>query len=131
MEDYLIHVLFSKKTCVYLCTFVTSHDCCKTSIHYYLVLQCVGFNEEFGRVLLAHWLDIDPSSLSPHADTILKYCRGSPMAIGLIGAILRKGVNNEGRWKAIAEKLEKKHYHLHVPTHDWNYPTLKASIEVR
>ncbi len=62
----------------------------------------------------------------------LYYPRGSPMAIALIGAILKRNAS-EQRWKLISEKLQKSHYHLHAPVKDWNYqhPTLNASIELR
>ena len=61
--------------------------------------------------------------------------RGSPMAIGMIGAILRKN-NREAKWKAVAQRLERKHsvssMELHAAVNDWNYqhPTLNASMEL-
>ena len=57
------------------------------------------------------------------------------MAIGLIGAILRKN-NREAKWKAVAQHLERKHsvssMELHAAVNDWNYqhPTLNASMEL-
>ena len=57
------------------------------------------------------------------------------MAIGLIGAILRKN-NREAKWKAVAQRLERKHsvssMELHAAVNDWNYqhPTLNASMEL-
>ena len=102
--------------------------------HIYSVSVSEGFSEEDGRILLAMWLKMNTDDLPSYADTILKYCRGSPMAIALIGAILRKNAR-EAKWKAIAEKLQKKHlsgFHLHAAVNDWNYqhPTLNASIEL-
>ena len=38
-------------------------------------------------------------------------CRGSPMAIALIGGMLRRSCT-ERKWKAIAEKMEHKHLYL-------------------
>ena len=56
------------------------------------------------------------------------------MAIALIGAILKRNASEE-KWKSVADKLKKSHYHLHAAVRliDWNYqhPTLNASIELR
>ena len=57
------------------------------------------------------------------------------MAISLIGANLRKS-SSEAKWKAIADKLKTKHYHLyagHSAIRNWTYqhPTLNASVELR
>ena len=105
-----------------------------TTPHVYPVSVSEGFSEEEGRLLLGLWLNVPSASLSPHADTILRYCRGSPFAIALIGAMLRKNAR-ETKWKAIADKLEQKHVgaiHLHVTANDWNYqhPTINASMEL-
>ncbi len=58
-------------------------------------------------VLLGSWVNADPSSLSTYmyVDSIVNSCRGSPMAIALIGAILKRR-NTEARWKHIAENLK-------------------------
>ena len=94
-----------------------------------------GFTDEEGRKLLALWLGKKPEELpSPYADIILEYCRGSPMAIALIGAILRKNAR-EAKWRAVTDKLKQKHFHslkLHAAVNEWNYqhPTLNASIEL-
>lgn len=62
-----------------------------------------GFSDDEGRILLAQWLRTTPDKLSSHADVILKYCRGSPMAIALIGAMLRKmHVRQSGRQSLIS-----------------------------
>ena len=102
--------------------------------HVFSVSVSEGFSEDEGRILLAQWLRTTPEKLSSHAGVILKYCRGSPMAIALIGAMLRKNAR-EAKWKAIADKLKQKHagaIHLHASVNDWNYqhPTLNASIEL-
>ena len=59
-------------------------------------------------------------------------CRGSPMAIALIGGMLRRSCT-ERKWKAIAEKMEHKHLYLSTKISHWSYehPTLNASIELR
>ena len=119
-------------------TMVTSrHAAVASSVqtpHIYSVSVSEGFSEEEGRELLGLWLHTEPEKLSSHADVILNYCRGSPMAVALIGAILRKN-NRDAKWKAIADKLEKNHstsIHLHAAVNDWNYQhqTLKSSIEL-
>lgn len=63
---------------------------------------------------------------------ILNLTRGSPMAISLIGAMLRRNSDLE-RWEAIADRMEKKHFHLDTKIKNWGYehPTLNASIELR
>ena len=54
------------------------------------------------------------------------------MAIALIGAMLRKN-SSERKWKAIADKMVKKHLILEAKANDldYGYPTLNASIELR
>ena len=102
--------------------------------HIYSVSVSEGFTEEEGRNLLGQWLRTKPENLPSQAEIILKYCRGSPMSIALIGAILRKN-NRVGKWKTIADRLERNHFssiHLHATVNDWNYQhqTLKSSIEL-
>lgn len=119
-------------------TMVTSRNSAVASSvqapHIYSVSVLEGFSEEEGKNLLGQWLHTKAENLPSHADVILKYCRGSPMSIALIGAILRKN-NREAKWKAIADKLEKNHFsaiHLHAAVNDWTYQhqTLKSSIEL-
>ena len=88
-----------------------------------------------GILLLAKWLDRDPKELPKDAETIIEYCRGSPMVIALIGAILKKNPTSDRKWKLIVEKLKKKHFHsikLHASVNEWSYQhaTLNASIEL-
>ncbi len=63
--------------------------------------------------------------------TVCVHGRGSPMAIALIGGMLRKN-SNERKWKAIAEKLESSHLYLSTKINNWSYehPTLNASIQL-
>ena len=101
---------------------------------YYSVSVSEGFSEEEGRLLLSLWLNVLPDSLSPHANTILHYCRGSPLAIALIGAKLRKDPRDV-MWKMVAEKLEKEHVgaiRLGGKLNEWKYKhlTINASIEL-
>ncbi len=72
--------------------------------NYYLPID---LSDVESRVLLGSWVNADPSSLSTYVDSIVNSCRGSPMAIALIGAILKRK-NTEARWKYIAENLETK-----------------------
>ena len=88
-----------------------------------------------GKLLLAQWLNRRPSQLPKEADSVIECCRGSPMVIALIGAILKKNPDSERKWKLIVEKLKKKHFHsikLHAPVNEWSYQhaTLNASIEL-
>ena len=85
--------------------------------------------------LLAGWLKKKPKNLRKEAEAIIEYCRGSPMVIALIGAILRKNPNSERKWQLILEKLKNKHFHsikLHASVNEWSYQrgTLNTSIEV-
>ena len=102
----------------------------------YSVSVSDGFSDEEGKILLAQWVKRTVSELPGEAETIIKYCRGSPMAIALIGAILRKNPK-VARWKAITQKLMESYSHisaLHVTprVNEWNYqhPTLNASIQL-
>ena len=92
-----------------------------------------GFSDEEARQMLSLWSGRDLASLPPAADAIVLYCRGSPMALALIGANLRKGAK-DARWKQITEKLETSHGALDIKLQqpEWNYqhPTLKASIDL-
>lgn len=88
-----------------------------------------------GMLLLAQWLNRQPEELPKDAETIIEYCRGSPMVIALIGAILKKNPNSDRKWKLILEKLKKKHFHsikLHASVNEWSYQhgTLNTSIEL-
>ena len=93
-----------------------------------------GFSDGEARQLLSMWSGRGPpESLPPGADLIVRYCRGSPMALALIGANLKKGAKDV-RWQQVAEKLEKCHNALDIrlAQPEWNYqhPTLKASIDL-
>ena len=85
--------------------------------------------------MLAQWLDWEPSALPKDAEMIIEYCRGSPMVIALIGAILKKNPTSERKWKVIVEKLKNRHFHsikLRASVNEWSYQhaTLNASIEL-
>ena len=54
---------------------------------------------------------VSSDTLSPHADTILRYCRGMPLAITLVGMILKKDPC-KAKWKAVAKKLEQVQKHV-------------------
>ncbi len=82
------------------------------------------------RVLMGSWLNADPSSLSTYVGEIVKYCRGSPMAIGLICPILKRK-NTETRWKEIAAQLATKALVLRASTKENKKCTLNGSIELR
>ena len=104
------------------------------SPNFYSVSVSEGFSEEEGRLLLSQWLNVPSDSLSLHADMILRYCRGSPLAIALIGAKLRKDPR-DAMWKMVAEKLEHGHVgaiQLGAKLNDWKYkhPTINASMEL-
>ncbi|XP_064383959.1 apoptotic protease-activating factor 1-like isoform X2 [Halichondria panicea] len=81
------------------------------------------------RVLMGSWLNADPSSLSTYVGEIVKYCRGSPMAIGLICPILKRK-NTETRWKEIAAQLATKALVLRASTKENKKCTLNGSIEL-
>ncbi len=119
-------------------TMVTSRNAAVASSvatpYIYPVSVSEGFNEEEGRFLLSLWLRTKPEALPVYTDIVLEYCRGSPMAIALIGAILRK-TPQERVWKSVTEKLKQKHFHslkIRSKVTEWNYqhPTLNASIEL-
>ncbi len=88
-----------------------------------------GLSDDDAKELLGQLLRT--KTLSHHVDTIVKYCRGSPMAIALIGAILKRN-NTEARWKEIAKRLEKG-FLLHAKTKssEANFSTLEESIKLR
>ncbi|CAI8005159.1 Apoptotic protease-activating factor 1, partial [Geodia barretti] len=121
------------------CTMVTSRNSAVASMVQAPIVSSMeistGFSEEEGKLLLAQWLNRRPSQLPKEADSVIECCRGSPMVIALIGAILKKNPDSERKWKLIVEKLKKKHFHsikLHAPVNEWSYQhaTLNASIEL-
>ena len=65
--------------------------------------------------------------------TYLCTCRGSPLAIALIGAIVQS--NTESRWKDVIDNLKKASYTLDAPIalddENFQYNTLASSIELR
>ena len=58
--------------------------------------------------------------------------RGSPLAIALIGGIL-KDDHSESMWKEISEELEESHFDDFEIEDDLHYrhPSINASIELR
>jgi apoptotic protease-activating factor len=121
------------------CTMVTSRNSAVASMvqapHVIPVSITGGFSDDEGKLLLAQWLNREPSALPKDAELIIEYCRGSPMVIALIGAILKKNPTSERKWKVIVEKLKNRHFHsikLHASVNEWSYQhaTLNASIEL-
>ena len=110
------------------CTMVTTRNAAVTDVFQTPDVNKVpiskGFNDEAARHILSRWSGRDLATLPPAADSIVRYCRGSPMALALIGAYLRKGARDT-RWKQIAEELEQSHGAVNVKL---LHPTLKASI---
>ncbi len=95
----------------------------------WLRVPCTGLSDDDAREFLGKFLRTE--ELSPHVDTIVKYCRGSPMAIALIGALLKRN-NTEARWREVAQRLEKG-FLLHAKTKstEANFSTLEESIKMR
>ena len=56
-------------------------------------------------------LHVSSDMLSPHADTILHYCRLMPLAIALVGMKLKMDPC-EAKWKAVAKKLKQVQKHV-------------------
>ena len=81
----------------------------------YRVSLLVGLTNEEAMELLSKWSHKPLDSLPKEADTIIQYCRGSPLALDVIGAMLSRRNTTLARWEAIAKRL-KKEYDPATPT---------------
>ena len=86
----------------------------RTPVTYKVSLH-VGLTNEEATELLSKWSRKPLDSLPKEADTIIQYCRGSPLALDVIGAMLNRPNTTLARWEAIAKRL-KKEYDPATPT---------------
>jgi apoptotic protease-activating factor len=74
----------------------------------YKVNVMEGFTAEEGRMILAKSTGRPVNELPPAANQIIRLCHGSPIALDIIGAMLKKNSANS-RWLAVVDKLKKQH----------------------
>ena len=77
------------------------------------VMQGLSDNEAL--VLLSKWSRKPLNALPKEAHEIVAYCKGSPLALDIIGAMLNRPNTSQARWEAIVKRL-KKDYDPATPT---------------
>lgn len=75
-----------------------------------------GLTDKEAKQLLAKWSKQKLGSLPKEAQSIIDYCRGSPLALEIIGGKLSRSGDNVARWKTISNRLK--------PDYDPRTPTL-------
>lgn len=86
-----------------------------------------GFTIQESREILASWTNQSAKTLPPEASEIIDMCRGSPLAISMIGALLR---SHPTRWKYYVGQLQKKRVSKLKTSFDYHYPTLSEAIAI-
>ena len=84
-----------------------------------------GFTLEESRRILALWTNRMVLDLPPETNEIIELCRGSPLAISMIGALLR---SHPTRWKYYLGQLQKKKVSKLKTSFEYQYPTLSEAI---
>ena len=84
-----------------------------------------GFTEEESLRSLALWTNQQVVDLPPEAREIFEQCRGSPLAISMIGALLKSHPN---RWKFYLDRLKRKQVSKLKSKSEYPYPTLYEAI---
>ena len=86
-----------------------------------------GFTESESLQILAQWTSQAVASLPQEAGEIYQLTNGSPLAISMIGALLRE---HPTRWKYYLSHLKKKHVSKLKPKFEYEYPTLSEAIRI-
>lgn len=86
-----------------------------------------GFSFEESKQTLASWTNQLVRDLPPEANAIIDLCRGSPLAISMIGALLR---SHPTRWKYYVGQLEKKKVSKLKTSFDYQYPSLSEALAI-
>ncbi|XP_075327788.1 apoptotic protease-activating factor 1 isoform X2 [Odontesthes bonariensis] len=90
-----------------------------------------GLDEKKALEILALYTDMKPKGLPEEARSIVKECKGSPLVVSLIGALLKEKPN---RWSYYLRQLQQKQFKRIRKSSSYDYDALDqamaASIEV-
>eukprot|EP00794_Sanderia_malayensis_P018164 gene18164-19977_t len=86
-----------------------------------------GFTEEQSKTVLAKWIGIDEASLHDRANEIIDSCKGLPLAISMIGALLKCHPN---RWEYYIKQLEESKVQKIKTRLAYDYPNLSDAIAI-
>ena len=86
-----------------------------------------GFTESESLQILAQWTAQPPVHLPGEAREIFLLTNGSPLAISMIGALLR---SHPKRWSYYVSQLKKKNVSKLKPKFEYEYPTLTEAIRM-
>lgn len=90
-----------------------------------------GLDEKKGLEILALYTNINPNALPEEACSIVRECKGSPLVVSLIGALLKDKPN---RWLYYLRQLQQKQFKRIRKSSSYDYDALDqamaASIEV-
>ena len=86
-----------------------------------------GFTENESLQILAQWTDKPVVNLPPEASEIFHLTNGSPLAISMIGALLR---DHSKRWQYYVSQLKRKNVSKLKPKFEYEYPTLTEAIRM-
>ena len=86
-----------------------------------------GFTENESLQILAQWTNQAVVSLPKEARDIFHLTNGSPLAISMIGGLLR---DHPKRWQYYVSQLRKKNVSKLKPKFEYEYPTLSEAIRM-
>lgn len=87
-----------------------------------------GFTEDESLQILAEWTkQLPKTNLPAEAKEIFNLTNGSPLAISMIGALLR---DHPTRWEYYVKQLKKKNVSKLKPQFEYQYPTLTEAIRM-
>lgn len=86
-----------------------------------------GFTENESLQILAQWTEQTVIHLPGEATEIFHLTNGSPLAISMVGALLR---DHPKRWKYYVSQLKKKNVSKLKPKFEYEYPTLTEAIRM-
>ena len=87
-----------------------------------------GFTEDESLQILAEWTkQLPKTNLPAEAKEIFKLTNGSPLAVSMIGALLR---DHPTRWEYYVKQLKKKNVSKLKPQFEYQYPTLTEAIRM-
>ncbi|KAM9495390.1 apoptotic protease-activating factor 1 isoform 1-T1 [Clarias gariepinus] len=85
-----------------------------------------GLDDETALEILAQYVNGKSQNLPEHARNIVKECKGSPLVVSLIGALLREF---PGRWGYYLEQLKKKRFKRIRKTSSYDYEALDQAMD--
>ncbi|XP_014670675.1 PREDICTED: apoptotic protease-activating factor 1-like [Priapulus caudatus] len=109
---------------------ITTRDSSVTDIvsgPVYKVSISPGMSKDQCLEAFARWTNIDMQQLPPEATLIYKECSGLPLAITMLGALLRDHPN---RWQFYLEKLQQRDLRRIKKMLAYEYPTLAEAIDM-